>query len=160
MDWQTLAAVVNFFASMVVILGVPIGLIQYFRTSYRERREQEYAAFDEMDQAYHDFLKLCIEYPKLDIFDFPDEQIAPLTPQEKKQELIALTMLIGLFERAYIVFKAAPSSIKERQWAGWEDYIKRYCYRENFQHAWEVNKKQYDILFQEYMKNTILKNTL
>lgn len=158
MDWQTLNTIGSFFASVVVILGIPIGFIQYFRTMYLERQEQKYSAFDNTDRAYQEFLKICLEYPRLDIFDFPDKEPFPLTLEEKKQELIALTMLIGVLERAYITYQSAPSSIVKRQWAGWEEYIIKYCKRAVFKQAWELNCTQYDVVFQSYIQKIMQEN--
>jgi hypothetical protein len=157
MNLEEISKIGSIISSIIVLIGVPVGLFQYIKTKARLKRENEYKAFDETDLAYNLYLKLCFDNPRLDIFDFEDQNPSTLSAEEKKQELIALTILIGLFERAFFVYQSAPTTIVERQWIGWDDYIRKYCIRTNFLHAWQINSNQYDMKFQKYI-NTIITN--
>lgn len=154
-DWKLIVEIASFMSSIAVVLGVPIGLYQYYRVTNKEHREHEFSAYDESDSAYLDYLKLCFENPKLDIFDIPDKKPSSLSDEEKKQELIAFTILIAVFERAHFVYQTAPSTVVERQWKGWDEYVRDYCKRDKFKIAWMTCGDQFDDSFQNYMQDII-----
>lgn len=153
-DLQTLNDISSMTASIIVALGGPAALFQYLRTTKNEKLVIENAAYDSTDQAFRDFQRLCLENPKLDIFDVPDKNPEPLTPEEleKKKEVIAFTMLFSVFERAYFTYDTFDSLTVSRQWEAWQEYIKGFCERPNFIHAWKASGKTFDPKFQEYMK--------
>lgn len=163
LNWESVSGLIDIVASVIVILGVPTGLFQYFRNTKRERINNEYSAYNTTDQSYMDFLKICFENPQLDIFDIPDRSpAAKLSPTDSKKELIAFTMLICIFERAYFIYENAPSGVVSRQWGGWKEYIADYCRRPNFQNAWKHSGSQFDEDFQKFMQDimdNILKTT-
>ena len=155
LDWKTAGEIASCLAATTVVLGVPVALVQYFRKARQERQQREYSAYNAADDAYVDFLRLCFENPKLDIFDIEDSSPQELSSDEKKQELIAFTMLISVFERAFFVYQSAPGRVVKLQWSGWSAYIRDYCQRQNFRDAWTESGTQFDDEFQRYMTQTI-----
>jgi hypothetical protein len=136
----------------VVILGLPIGSYQYFRTKRKEKRDREYGTYNALDLQYVEFQKLCLEHSDLNIFDIADNPAPVLDALQQKKELILFTMLFSIFERAYLLYHRSERS---DQWAGWESYIQSYCERENFLHAWEISGKTFDSKFEAFMAKTI-----
>jgi hypothetical protein len=145
-------------ARLVVFLGVPAGLIQFGLKVSRERYDRDYGTYDALDDKYIEFQRLCMEYPRLDVFDIQDKEPATLDPLQKKQELIAFTLLFSIFERAYLMHKDRSRKVKEKQWKGWEDYLLAYCQRANFRQAWDISGQTFDEDFQNNMKNNWLNN--
>lgn len=139
----------------VVILGLPLGYIQYRRSKKKERRDREYGTYNALDEKYLEFQKLCLDHPYLNIFDIPDKETHPLNEKQKKEELILLTMLFSIFERAYLLYSDQNSEIKRKQWVGWDSYIKSYCERDNFLTAWEISGSTFDTDFEAYMRKNI-----
>ena len=142
-------------SNIVVILGLPIAFIQFVRTKRKEQHDREYVTYDAIDDKYLEFQKLCLEHIDLDVWDFPEKTSKPLDKRQEKQQLIIFTMLICLFERVYLLYSDQTTNIKQRQWAGWDNFIKRYCERENFLRAWEIIGVTYDTDFESYMRATI-----
>jgi hypothetical protein len=140
---------------LVVILGLPIAFTQYFRTKKKEKRDREYGTYNALDEKYLEFQKLCLDHPYLNIFDIPDKYPGILDEKQAKEELILLTMLFSIFERAYLLYSDQYSEIKKKQWLGWEDYIRSFCLRENFLIAWEISGNTFDADFEVYMENLI-----
>ncbi|HZY36203.1 MAG TPA: hypothetical protein VFE53_06115 [Mucilaginibacter sp.] len=141
---------------LVVILGLPIAFTQYLRTKKKEKRDREYGTYNALDEKYLEFQKLCLEHPYLNIFDIPDKNPGQLDEKQAKEELILLTMLFSIFERAYLLYSDQYSDIKRKQWQGWEDYIQSFCLRENFIRAWEISGNTFDTDFEAYMENLIV----
>jgi hypothetical protein len=47
--------------------------------------------------------------------------------------VIIFSMLVSLFERAYLLlYEDRMSSKQARRWRSWEDYMREWCYREDF----------------------------
>ncbi len=151
-DFVTYLDVVD---KLVVILGLPIAFTQYFRTKKKEQRDREYGTYNALDEKYLEFQKLCLDHPYLNIFDIPDKYPKKLDEKQAKEELILLTMLFSIFERAYLLYSDQYSEIKKKQWLGWEDYIRSFCHRENFLTAWEISGNTFDTDFEAYMENLI-----
>ena len=78
-----------------------------------------------------------------------------LNEEQKKEELILFTMLFAIFERAYLLYSDQSTTIKKKQWLGWDLYIKEYCKRENFLHAWNISGTTFDTDFEDYMVDII-----
>lgn len=130
-----------------IIIGLPIGLYKYFQTKKKEQLNWEYTTYNALDEKYLEFQRLCLSHPELNIFDIPDKNPKPLndmSPQEKKEELIAFTMLISIFERAYLMYHDQTTHMKAKQWKGWKEYIISYSRRENFIRAWEISGGTFD----------------
>lgn len=142
-------------SKIVVILGLPIAFTQYNRTKRKERQDREYGTYNSLDEKYLEFQKLCLEHPYLNIFDIPDEKPRQLDEKQKKEELILLTMLFSIFERAYLLYSDQNSEIKKKQWSGWDSYIKSYCKRNNFLTAWKISGTTFDTDFEKYMVENI-----
>jgi hypothetical protein len=139
----------------VVILGLPLAYIQYRRTKRKEKKDREYGTYNALDEKYLEFQKLCLAHPNLDTFDIADNHPKKLNGEEKKQQLILLTMLFSIFERAYLLYSDQYSEIKKKQWIGWDAYIISYCRRKNFLAAWEISGATFDTDFEKYMRKNI-----
>ena len=144
---------------LVVILGLPLAYFQFIRTKRKEKRDREYGTYNALDEKYLEFQKLCLQHPYLDVYDIPDPNPGELNEEQRKEELILLTMLFSIFERAFLLYSDQSSAIKRRQWIGWDDYIKSYCKRENFLKAWEISGNTFDTNFEAYMRQNI-QNTM
>lgn len=140
---------------IIVILGLPLAYFQYRRTKRKEKKDREYGTYNALDEKYLEFQKLCLDHPYLNIFDIPDEVPKVLNDKQKKEELILLTMLFSIFERAYLLYSDQYSEIKTKQWIGWDSYIKSYCMRKNFLIAWEISGSTFDTDFEKYMRQNI-----
>jgi hypothetical protein len=148
-EWKDLF---ELFAHLTVVLGVPAAIYQYRRGKLREQTDREYGTYNALDEKYLEFQRMCFDHPRLDIFDIPDENPQPLDDEQRKQELIAFTMLISVFERAYLMYHDQSNKIKTAQWSGWDEYIRAYCERANFRNAWEISGETFDRNFENYVE--------
>lgn len=140
---------------LAILLGIPVGIYQYLRAKRKEQIDREYGTYNALDEKYLEFQRICFEHPQLDVFDIRDGTSSVLDQPQKKQELIAFTILFSIFERAYLMYHDQSTTVKERQWLGWEEYIESYCKRENFRNAWCISGKTFDSEFQAYMQSRI-----
>jgi len=139
------------FSKIIVILGLPIAYLQYRRTKRKEKKDREYGTYNSLDEKFLEFQKLCLHYSYLNVFDIPDKEPQKLNQIQEKDELIIFTMLFSIFERAYLLYADQSTSIKKRQWSGWDAYIKSFCERDNFLRAWQLSGTTFDSNFENYM---------
>jgi len=152
---QNILSYLDAISKIVIILGLPLAFIQYRVTKRKEKRDREYGTYNALDEKYLEFQNLCLQFPYLDVFDIPDKKPIDLSDEQKKEELILFTMLISIFERSYLLYNDQRSSIKEKQWLGWDTYIKSFCKRSNFLSAWKISGQTFDKEFEQYMVKTI-----
>jgi hypothetical protein len=132
-------------------LGIPAAILAYWRVKTRERHEREYAAYHAVDEKYADYLRLCIEHPRLDLYYLALEEEVPLTPEEKVQQLALCEILIAVLERAFLMYRDQATAIKRVQWEGWDAYMHDWAKRRNFRTFWAELGEQFDEDFVRYM---------
>jgi hypothetical protein len=139
---------------ITIVVGLPLAILQFRRTARKEQADREYGTYNALDEKYLDFLRLCFDHPRLDIFDIAGGS-PELSADERKQELVAFTMLFSILERAFLMYSDQTSVIKARQWSGWHDYVTEYCRRSNFRSAWRVAGDMFDTEFYNYIEGLI-----
>jgi hypothetical protein len=154
-DFQTVKDWIELISSCVVLFGVPLGLYQYYKTKRKEQIDREYGTYNALDEKFLEYQTCCLDHPQLDVFDVPDASPAQLTSEQKKQELIIFTMLFAIFERAYLMYFDQATEIKERQWTGWNEYIRSFGRRANFKSAWQASGATFDKEFEKYMQDAM-----
>ena len=149
-------------SNLALILALLIAYYEYRNAKSATKAERKEASQNHQTEVYHtldekyvDYLRLCFDNPDLDIWDLDEDKPRNMSPDQRKQELIAFEMLICIFERAFITYYDQPIEFKQRQWAGWDAYIKSFAKRENFSNAWANLGFSFDDKFQKYMNDTI-----
>lgn len=137
-------------------IGILIAVVVFFVDRWKERQLRQNELYNATDERYLAFLKLSLENIDLDIFDIGDSEIAEEARKHNiplktlKKELILFSILIKTCERAFLMFhENKDSDYYHQQWKGWEDYIKDYCSRGNFQRAWCIIGGQFDVEFRK-----------
>ena len=141
-----------------IALGLtgPIALIGYLQAKRKEEQQKEDGTYHALDEKYLEYQKLCLRHPELDVFDYPSPRTGPVTEEIKKKELIMFTILVSIFERAFIMYRGQSERVRERQWKGWEQYIEQFCQRPNFREAWKVIGEMFDADFHEFVQTKFL----
>ena len=159
---ETIRLVFEILANIATLLGVPIAIWLFANEKRRERLDREYGTYDALDAKYIDYLKLCLEYPDLDVYDYAKSEIDQFLSKKKqsigKRELILFTILISIFERAFLMYRDQSTDLKKEQWVGWDEYIRDYTTRNNFRLAWKILGTQFDAQFLQYMDQVMLEN--
>lgn len=126
---------------VVTVFGVPWVLYSYVIDQRKERENEEEEAFQQVSDAYIDFLKLVLANPDLKL---RSESHGPrgagspgreegLDEDQRERRLVLFELLISLFERAYILLYDERMTAKQRRrWNTWEDYMREWCRREDF----------------------------
>ena len=116
---------------VVTVIGLPLAIAIFIFQQRKERENEEEEVFHLLSDSYQDFLKVALVNPDLRLFS--DEATPSLDDQQRERELIIFTMLVALFERAYLLLYEDDMSPKQaRRWHSWEDFILEWCQKPHF----------------------------
>ena len=119
---------------VVTVIGLPLAIAVFLFEQWKERENEEEEVYQLLSDNYQDFLKIALENPDLRLFS--DETAPSLNDEQTERQLIIFSMLISLFERAYLLLSEDGMSPKQsRRWNSWEDYIREWCQKPHFRSA-------------------------
>jgi hypothetical protein len=116
---------------VVTVIGLPMAIAVFLTEKRKERRNEEEAVYESVSDNYQEFLRIVLEHPDLHLFSMT--KTPALTEDQQERMMVIFSMLISLFERAYILLYDEHASLdKQRRWLSWEDYMREWCAREDF----------------------------
>ncbi|MBK6658819.1 MAG: hypothetical protein IPG43_11980 [Proteobacteria bacterium] len=126
-SWELLSYVVT-------VIGLPLAIAVFVYEQRKERDNEEEAVYQLLSDNYQDFLKTALDHSELRLFS--DEQTPSLSAEQRERMLIIFSMLVSLFERAYLLLYEPDMSTRQRRlWQSWEDYMSEWCQRADFRDA-------------------------
>jgi hypothetical protein len=145
-------------ASLVVVIGFPTTFYQIraarveAHTHALETHEQVYSG---LDAQYTEFLKLCLNDPKLDCFDVPEDPPPDLDDSERSRQRILYAALIPVLEHAYLAYHGDGAKeiehVTQTQWPGWQLYARNFMRRPAFREVWNKLHHEFDSDFSTCM---------
>jgi hypothetical protein len=154
---SNLVDITTVLANVAAFLGIPLAIIVFIADRRQARQEREQQTYQALQSEYSDFLKLCLENPELQMHDYRPDPKAPIAPEKRGQRMVALEILVSMFESAFFLYgQGHRSQFKKRQWTGWEEYMRDWVSRDAFRAAWKAHLgAQFDSEFIKYMNELI-----
>jgi hypothetical protein len=153
-----IGAVVHSASELVIVVGLPIAIYQMAvaqREAHKHALETHEQVYSVLDAQYTDFLKLCLQYPRLDCFDLPADPAPSLSDDERIQQQILYATIIPMLEHAYLTYHGRPAleiqELTNAQWPGWELYASSFMKRPAFLKVWKKLGIEFDSHFQKCM---------
>jgi hypothetical protein len=116
---------------VVTVIGLPLAIAVFLFEQRKERENEEEEVYQLLSDSYQNFLRVALENPDLRLFSEAAQQ--SLNDQQKERQLIIFTMLVALFERAYLLLHEDAMSPKQaRRWNSWEDFMLEWCRKPHF----------------------------
>ena len=116
---------------IVTVIGLPLAIAVFIFEQRKERDSEEEEVYQLLSDNYQEFLKIALENPDLRLF--ASEETPALSAEQKERMFIIFSMLISLFERAYLLLYEDQMNEKQlRRWRSWEDYMGEWCSRVDF----------------------------
>jgi len=126
-SWELLSYVVT-------VVGLPLAIVVIYFEQRKERVNEEEAVYESVSDNYQEFLRVVLEHHDLRLFS--KSKTPSLSEEQNERMMIIFSMLISLFERAYmLLYEERGHSAKQRRWSSWEDYMCEWCAREDFRDA-------------------------
>ena len=138
---------------LITIVGLPFAIWVFLREQNKERENEDEEGWQQLSDAYNDFLKLVLANPDLKLRtetgnpDFNDEQ--------RERTRVIFEMLVSLFERAYILLYDEENmpGRQSRRWHSWDDYMREWCRRADFRTQLPDLLRGEDPSFAAYIQN-------
>jgi hypothetical protein len=136
---------------IVTALGLPVAILFFAWEQRKERDNEEEAQYQQLSDAYNDFLKVVLAHPDLRLRS--NEPLEDPTAEQRERMLVIFDMLISLFERAYLVaYKSVMGETEARRWNSWDDYMREWCRRQDFHDVLPTLLSGEDPEFQHYIR--------
>lgn len=144
-----------------------IAYITYKSSKDKEEKDRENGTYDSLDSRFTEYLRLAISHPKLPLVVEDDSTgsaaLGNLSTTEKYQLTCCYLVLVSILERAFKLYTKNPTrgDAREKEWAGWEQYIADYAKFEPFRAFWLNATKNLTLSagfhrdFEEFLKNKI-----
>lgn len=141
---------IEWLSFLVTIVGLPVA-IAIFTIEQRKQRLNEEAEIQQLlSDSYTAFLKEIIRNSDLRMLSSIK---APAYTDEQRERALALySILISIFERAYIMaYAPGKTGQRARYWSSWEDIMREWCQRDDFQSMLPSLLVGEDQAFADYM---------
>ena len=136
---------------VVTVIGLPLAIAVFIFEQRKERDNEEEEVYQLLSDNYQEFLKIALEHPDLRLF--ASEETAALSVEQRERMFIIFSMLISLFERAYLLLYEDDMTEKQlRRWRSWEDYMGEWCNRADFRAALPALLRGEDPEFSDYIQ--------
>ena len=162
-DWERLAAIIEIALLPLVVGTAVIGVFEYRDNHKRDRREEAARAYDRADQNYNDFLKVCLEHPDVDCYSgnlpVPGPGADGADAFKVKQRVV-MSMLVDVFEVAFVNYNNNNYVDDSRdayctQWPDWIAAVRKYARRDAFRETWSDIADEFDLDFQDCVRDLI-----
>jgi hypothetical protein len=144
---------------VVTVVGLPLAIAVFIFEQRKERDNEEEEVYQLLSDNYQEFLKIALEHPDLRLFS--SEETPALSVEQQERMFIIFSMLISLFERAYLLLYELGMKEKQlRRWRSWEDYMGEWCNRADFRASLPALLRGEDPEFAAYIRNLAASNTV
>jgi hypothetical protein len=139
---------------VVTVIALPAAIIIFMLEQRKERENEEEEVYQLLSDNYQDFLKVCLEHRDLKLFQIKNTE--DLTPEQREAMIIIFSMLVSLFERAYLLlYEPGMNTKQERRWRTWADYMHEWAERADFQEMLPELLDNEDPEFVTYLKSMV-----
>ena len=139
---------------VVTVIGLPLATAVFVFEQRKERDNEEDEVYQLLSDNYQDFLKTALEHSELRLFS--TEQTPALSEEQRERMLIIFSMLMSLFERAYLLlYEDDMDARQQRLWQSWEDYMREWCQRADFRAALPALLRGEDPAFAAYLSTLV-----
>ena len=136
---------------MVTVVGLPLAISVFIFEQRKERNNEEEEVYQLLSDNYQEFLRVALEHPDLRLF--ASEETSALSQEQRERMFIIFSMLISLFERAYLLLYEDNMKEKQlRRWRSWEDYMGEWCNRADFRASLPALLRGEDPEFANYIQ--------
>ncbi len=142
--WQLLA-------NVVTVFGLPLAIYTFVLEQRKERDNEDEEVYQLLSDAYTDFLKLVLEHSDLKLRTQTNS--LQLSEEQRERTQVLFEILISLFERAYLTaYSDAMTPQQRRRWHSWDDFMREWCRREDFERELPTLLQGEDVDFARYIR--------
>ncbi len=142
----------EFLSYIVTVIGLPMAIFVFIYDRAKERENDEEEVYQLLSDNYQDFLRITLEHADLRLFSL--EETEALNDEQQERMLILFSMLVSLFERAYLLlYEDEMKPMQLRRWHSWDDYMREWVQRADFRILLPGLLRGEDPRFVQYIEN-------
>jgi hypothetical protein len=149
--WERIKRLSELLALISVAISLPVGFYHLWEERVHENELLAQKTYDDLDNRYIEYEKLCLQYVRLDCADKPLKNPPSLSVYEVTQQKLLYNIMIAILERAYSMYRDVDQKTRGEYWDGWDKFADDFMIRPTFRAAWKESGNEYHIHFQEYM---------
>jgi hypothetical protein len=153
--WRNIKRGTELLTFVSIIFGMGYNTFQFRKSLQEERTRHIASTYDVLDQAYVEFEKLCMQYPRLDCNDNSSPNPPELNESEIIQQELLYNIWLSMLERAFKASKTEGFDDSDGEWEGWVKYVDEFVSRKVFQVFWPKNRKDYNAEFGSFIDSRI-----
>ncbi len=135
---------------IVTVIGLPLAIVVFVLQQRKERINEVLLVYESLSDNYLKFLRVALEHPDLHLFS---KDRTPLDEMQHERMMVIFSMLMSLFERAYLlIYDENASGIQRRHWNSWNDYMREWCARADFRDELDTLLIGEDKEFGQYLR--------
>lgn len=135
---------------IVTVIGLPLAIVVFVLQQRKERINEVLLVYESLSDNYLKFLRVALEHPDLHLFS---SERTPLNELQRERMMVIFSMLMSLFERAYLmIYDENATGIQRRHWNSWNDYMREWCARADFLNELDTLLKGEDEEFSRYLR--------
>jgi hypothetical protein len=116
---------------VVTVIGLPLAIAVFILQQRKERLNEELMVYESLSDSYQKFLRVALQHTDLHLFS--EFKTPALSEAQRERMLVIFTMLVSLFERAFImIYEEGVDVARQRHWHSWHDFMREWCTREDF----------------------------
>lgn len=136
---------------LVTVFGLPLAIYMFVLEQRKERDNEEEEVNERLAESYHNFLTLVLAHPDLQLRT--RTSTPNLTAEQREQVQVLFEILVALFERAYLTaYDDEMTPQQRRRWHSWDDFMREWCRRDDFQAALPDLLQGEDPQFAQYLR--------
>ena len=150
--------VVPYYADVVQVLSIALGVIIYLLQSGDNRKSDSERGLANILRTYGEYLNACLQNPNLDVFDGAKPDIPTAFWKKKSYEqqrkiLIIEAIYLNVIERFYLWAKAGGQDDSPEEYNSWMIHLKELFSdpEKNLPIAWKIMGHRYDEKFRRFV---------
>lgn len=136
---------------IVTVIGLPLAIVVFVLQQRKERINEVLLVYESLSDNYLKFLRVALEHSDLHLFS--TTKTPALNEEQHERMMVIFSMLMSLFERAYLlIYDENASGIQRRHWNSWNDYMREWCARADFRDELDTLLTGEDKEFGQYLR--------
>jgi hypothetical protein len=136
---------------IVTVIGLPLAILVFVLQQRKERINEVLLVYESLSDNYLRFLRVALQNADLHLFS--TERTPELTAGQHERMMVIFSMLMSLFERAYLlIYDENASGMQLRHWNSWRDYMREWCARADFREELDTLLVGEDKEFGRYLR--------
>jgi hypothetical protein len=130
--------ILSIVAAWIQCIGVIVAAVAVVVAIRQNRRERRLAIYESANFPWVEWLTVCRQHPKLDVFFTPQVESPNLSNEDQRIEKMIFLQFLLAIERLSILQKGEPNTFGDLRSEEWRAFLAPFLERDNFRSAYKI----------------------